>query len=31
MDAKIEYVGKVYLYSSGMSAELVERSKVVPE
>ena len=29
MDAKIEYVGKVYLYSSGMSAELVERSKVV--
>jgi len=29
MDAKIEYVGNVYLYSSGMSAELVERSKVV--
>lgn len=29
MDAKIEYVGEVYLYSSGMSAELVERSKVV--
>ena len=29
MDSKIEYVGKVYLYSSGMAAELVERSKVV--
>ncbi|HSA72510.1 MAG TPA: hypothetical protein VLD84_01005 [Nitrososphaeraceae archaeon] len=29
MDSKIEYVGKVYLYSSGMSAELVERSMLV--
>ena len=29
MDAKIDYVDKVYLYSSGMSAELVERSKTV--
>ena len=29
MDAKIDYVDKVYLYSSGMSAELVERSTAV--
>ena len=29
MDSKIEYVDKVYLYSSGMSQELVEKSKSV--
>lgn len=29
MDSKIDYVDKVYLYSSGMSNELVERSKIV--
>ncbi|HEY7756951.1 MAG TPA: hypothetical protein VIA08_01840 [Nitrososphaeraceae archaeon] len=29
MDSKIDYVDKVYLYSSGMSSELVERSKSV--
>ena len=29
MDPKISYVDKVYLYSSGMSAELVEKSKIV--
>lgn len=29
MSSKIEYVDKVYLYSSGMSSELVERSKQV--
>jgi hypothetical protein len=29
MDPKIDYVDKVYLYSSGMSSELVERSKSV--
>ena len=29
MDSKIDYVDKVYLYSSGMSSELVERSKLV--
>jgi hypothetical protein len=29
MDPKISYVDKVYLYSSGMSSELVERSKIV--
>jgi hypothetical protein len=29
MSSKIDYVDKVYLYSSGMSSELVERSKRV--
>ena len=29
MDFKIDYVDKVYLYSSGMSQELVEKSKFV--
>jgi hypothetical protein len=29
MDSKIDYVDKVYLYSSGMSSELVERSRSV--
>ena len=29
MVSKIDYVDKVYLYSSGMSSELVERSKEV--
>ena len=29
MVSKIDYVDKVYLYSSGMSSELVERSKQV--
>jgi hypothetical protein len=29
MDPKISYVDKVYLYSSGMSSDLVERSKLV--
>ena len=29
MDSKIDYVDKVYLYSSGMSSELVQRSKSV--
>ncbi len=29
MDTKIDYVDKVYLYSSGMSAELVEKSITV--
>lgn len=29
MVPKIDYVDKVYLYSSGMSSELVERSKQV--
>ena len=28
-DFKIDYADKVYLYSSGMSSELVERSKEV--
>ena len=28
-DPKIDYSDKVYLYSSGMSSDLVERSKVV--
>lgn len=29
MDSKIDYVDKVYLYSSGMSSELVQRSITV--
>jgi hypothetical protein len=29
MVSKIDYIDKVYLYSSGMSSELVERSKQV--
>jgi hypothetical protein len=29
MDSKIDYLDKVYLYSSGMSSELVEKSKMV--
>ena len=29
MDPKIDYVDKVYLYSSGMSSELVEKSITV--
>ena len=29
MVSKIDYVDKVYLYSSGMSSELVEKSKQV--
>jgi hypothetical protein len=29
MDTKIDYVDKVYLYSSGMSSELVEKSITV--
>jgi len=29
MDSKIDYVDKVYLYSSGMSSELVQRSIAV--